>query len=137
MIQRKFKIDDKNINNDELRSHMKSLFGLLEKYISAGNFNGWYNLLSKNYKIFLNNKDKLLMLSNLSDYLYNRKIKLTTPEDYFKYLVIAAREGKPLEFVDFEYINKNEIKVISLFDKKEKYIYKFIYEDDSWKLDKD
>jgi hypothetical protein len=133
----KFVIDEKKINNDELRKNMKSLFELMENYISKGNFEGWYNFLSKNYKIFLNNREKLAMMSDLSDYLYNRKIKLKTPEDYFKYLVVAARDGKTLEFLDYEVVNKNSVKVTCLFDKKEKYIYKFVYEDSSWKLDRD
>lgn len=131
----KYIIDKNNINADELRKIMKALFELIEKNIAEGNFNNWYNFLSKNYKAFLNNKEKLYNISKDSDYLINRKIILQSPQDYFKYVIIAARKGKSLEFYDYEIIDENNVKVISLFDKKEKYVYKFKFEDNSWKLD--
>jgi len=58
----KFVIDEQKLDNDELRKNMRSLFELMEKYISTGNFEGWYNLVSRNYKVFLNNRDKLAMM---------------------------------------------------------------------------
>ncbi len=131
----KYVIDKNNIKEDELRKIMKSLFELIEKNIASDNFQGWYNFLSKKYKEFLNNKEELFSISRQSDYLFNRKIILESPIDYFKYVIIASREGKSLEFIDYEYIDENNIKVISLFDKKEKYVYKFKFEDASWKLD--
>ena len=77
----------------------------------------------------------MFIISRGSDYLFNRKIVLESPNDYFNYVIVASREGKSLEFIDYEYIDENNIKVISLFDKKEKYVYKFKFEDASWKLD--
>ncbi len=131
----KYVIDKNNIKKDELKEVMKALFELIEKNIADANFQGWYDFLSKDYKNFLNNKEELLRLSKISDYLKNREIILTGPRDYFKHVIIASREGKSLEFVNYDYINDKYVKVISLFDKKEKYVYKFKVEGDSWKLD--
>ena len=94
-----------------------------------------YDFLSKDYKSFLSNKELLYRISRESDYLFNRKIILQGPRDYFKDVIIAAREGKLLEFYDYEIIDENNVKIVSLFDKKEKYVYKFKFEDNSWKLD--
>jgi hypothetical protein len=131
----KYIIDKNNIKEDELKKIMKSLFELIEKNIALNNFEGWYNFLTKKYKNFLNNKDELFIISRNSDYLINRKIVLENPQDYFKYVIIASREGKSLEFIDYELIDENNVKIFSLFDKKEKYVYKFKFEDNSWKLD--
>jgi hypothetical protein len=131
----KYVIDKNNVKKDELREVVKALFGLIEKEIADGNFTEWYNYLSKGYKSFLNDKETLYKISKESEYLFNRNIILQGPRDYFKYVIIAAREGKLLEFYDYQYIDENNIKVTCLFDKKEKYVYKFKFEENSWKLD--
>lgn len=131
----RYVIDKNNIKEDELSKIMKSLFELIERNIALDNFQGWYDFLTKKYKDFLNNKKELFTISRDSDYLSNRKIILEDPEDYFNYVIIASREGKSLEFIDYELIDENNVKVFSLFDKKEKYVYKFKFEDNSWKLD--
>ena len=118
----KYVIDKNNIKKDELREIMKALFELIEKNIADGNFQEWYDFLSKNYKDFLNDKETLYNISKESEYLFNKKIILQGPRDYFKYVIIAAREGKPLEFYDYEIID-------------EKNVYKFKFEDNTWKLD--
>ena len=130
----KYVIDKNKVEKDELKKNMSALFDMIEKYISKNDFEGWYNFLSKKYKDYLNNTNELQRLSELSDYLYNRNIVLRGARDYFKHLVVPARDGKSLEFLDYELINENNVNVISLFDKKERFVYKFVFEDGSWKL---
>jgi len=125
---------DKNTSKDKLKEHMKALFELIEEKIAKGDFEGWYNSISLSYKEFLKDSRNLRALSESSDYLYNRKILLKSAKDYFFYVVMQSREGKILEFLDCEFINDKHVKVLCLFDKKDKLVYDFIYEDGSWKV---
>ncbi|MCK4799129.1 MAG: hypothetical protein KAT05_17285 [Spirochaetes bacterium] len=131
-----FKINKNNIDKDKLREHIKALFTLIEKKIVKGDYKAWYNLISRKYKYFLNDPANLKKIAAESDYLFNRRINLTNPKDYFKYVVIQSREGKSLKFVDYEYVNQYHIKVICLFDNKDEFVYRFIYEENLWKLDR-
>lgn len=127
---------DENYNFDELEAHMEALFNLIEKWIAQGNFEAWYNSISRKYKYYLNNPANLKKIAEESDYLYNRGVELRSPRDYFRYVVMESREGKMLKFDGYKYINNNHVKVFCLFDKKDKFVYDFIYEDGSWKIDR-
>lgn len=133
---RKVAITETDNNTDKLRAHMKNLFAIIEAMIANGDFEGWYNAISLKYKYYLNNIDNLKKIADESDFLYNRRVKLRNPKDFFIHVVIPSREGKTLQFVDYEYINNNHVKVICLFDKKEKLIYDFIFEEGIWKIDR-
>jgi hypothetical protein len=131
----KFTISDKT-SEDEMRAYMEGLFNNIEKKIALGDFDGWNDAISREYKYYINDYSVLKQMSEDSDYLYNRGITLKSARDYFTYVVIHSREGKLLEFDDYEYIDKYHVKVICLFDKQQKFVYNFIYEDNSWKLDR-
>lgn len=125
-----------NFNNDELKAHMKTLFTLIERWIAQGNFEAWYKYISRKYKYYLNDPANLKKITDESDYLFNRNVKIKSPRDYFKYVVVESREGKMLKFENYKYINNNHVKVFCLFDKNDKFVYDFIYEDETWKVDR-
>ena len=75
------------------------------------------------------------MMSKRSDYLANKGIVLQSPEEYFRMVVIEAREGEKLRFFDYKYIDKAHVKVICVNDFG-KFSYNFVYEDNMWKLDR-
>lgn len=131
-----FVIDRDKITEDELKRHMNNLFSAIEEKIATGNFDGWYNSLTKDYKYYLNDPKNLKKMSEDSDFLSNRNIKLASPKDFFLYVVIEARRGKSLKFYDYKYIDKFNVKVVCLLDESLKFTYNFKYEDDSWKLDR-
>ncbi|MBR2318005.1 MAG: hypothetical protein IKA37_08505, partial [Spirochaetales bacterium] len=60
----KFKLEE--INSDELDSKICGLFETIEEKILAGDFLGWYNSLSSNYRSFIENPDELLKMSKKS-----------------------------------------------------------------------
>lgn len=125
-----------NLSQDELREHMEALFNLIEEKIALGDYEGWSESISRKYIYYLNDPANLKKITEESDFLYNRNIILRNPADYFMHVVIKSREGKSLEFLDYEKINEFHVKVICLFDKKHKFVYDFIYEEGSWKLDR-
>lgn len=125
-----------DIDKQKLREYLNNLFNYIEEKISNGDFNGWYNSISQKYKDFINSPKNLRTISENSDFLVTKRIKLRTPEDYFKNVVILSREGKILEFIDCDLINKNHVKIYCLFDKTDKFVYDFIFEEGSWKIDR-
>ena len=133
-----FVIDEKTINDDDLRMHMKNLFDYIEEIIARGDYGAWYSSLSTAYKNYLNDRTVLKKMSSDSDILNNKGIILKTPKDYFEYVVIEARtrEEKVLKFKDFKYIDKNHVKVICQRGENERFQYNFIFEDNCWKLDR-
>ncbi|OHD18264.1 MAG: hypothetical protein A2Y34_05855 [Spirochaetes bacterium GWC1_27_15] len=131
-----FVIDKDKITEDQLKSFMKNLFTAIEEKIAMGDFDGWYSSISKGYKFYINDPVILKKMSEDSDFLSNRNVKLKTPKDYFEYVVIQARQGKSLKFFDYKYIDKFNVKVICILDDSLKFVYNFIYEDGSWKLDR-
>jgi len=131
-----FTIDRDKISEDDLKKHMNNLFSAIEEKIATGDFDGWYNALTKDYKYYLNDPRTLKKMSEDSDFLSNRNIKLSSPKDFFQYVVIEARRGKSLKFYDYKYVDKFNVKVICLLDESLKFTYNFKYEDDSWKLDR-
>jgi len=131
---RKIKINE-NIDIYKLKIHMKTLFNYIENIIAKADYEKWYESISGNYKKFLNDPLNLKKIANSSDYLKNRKIELKSPKDYFEYVVIPSRENGLLKFFDCELITKNHVKVIC-FDKNEKLIYDFIFEENLWRIDR-
>lgn len=124
-----------SIDKNELRNKVKEIFLYIEKIILEGNFEKWYQSISNDYKKFLENEANLKQISKTSPYLKNRNIELKTAKDYFIHVVKASREEGPLKFHDCEMIDKNRVKVIC-FDKEDKLIYNFIFEDNIWKIDR-
>ena len=130
----KFKLEE--VSTDELNSKIRGLFETIEEKIISEDFNGWYNSLSSNYCAFIENPDELLRMSKKSAYLKRKKIVLRTAKDYFDYIVIPSREGIALKYVNFQQINEKNIKVNCMLDGNANFVYDFVYENDSWKLDK-
>ena len=130
----KFKLEE--ISTDELNSKIRGLFETIEEKIISEDFNGWYNSLSSNYRSFIENPDELLRMSKKSAYLKRKKIVLRSAKDYFDYIVIPSREGIALKYVNFQQINEKNIKVNCMLDDNANFVYDFVYENDSWKLDK-
>ncbi|MBQ3922898.1 MAG: hypothetical protein II707_06330 [Spirochaetales bacterium] len=130
----KFTISD-NMSKDALRRHMQNLFSYIEEKISSGDFNVWFGSLTKAYRNYISDNKTLELMSKRSDYLANKGIVLKTPEDYFRMVVIEAREGEKLRFFDYKYIDKTHVKVICVNDFG-KFSYNFVYEDNMWKLDR-
>ena len=131
-----FTIDKDKITEDELKRLMNNLFTAIEDKIATGDFDGWYNALSRDYKYYINDPKNLKKMSEDSDFLSNRDIKLNSPKDFFQFVVMEARKGKSLKFLDYKYIDKFNVKVVCLLDDSLKFAYNFKYEDDSWKLDR-
>lgn len=131
-----FTIDKDNITEDELKRLMNNLFTAIEDKIATGDFEGWYNALTKDYKYYINDPKNLKKMSDDSDFLSNRNIKLSSPKDFFQYVVMEARKGKSLKFFDYKYVDKFNVKVICLLEDSLKFTYNFKYEDNSWKLDR-
>jgi hypothetical protein len=131
-----FIIDEKKLNDDVLKEHMKNLFNYIEEIIARGDYTAWYNSLSASYKSYLNDGVNLKKMSSDSDILTNKGIILKSPKDYFEYVVIEAREGQILKFKDFKFIDLHHVKVIYERYEKERFEYNFIFEDSSWKLDR-
>ncbi len=131
-----FTIDREKITEDELKKLMNNLFTAIEEKIATGDFEGWYNALTKDYKYYINDPKNLKKMSEDSDFLSNRNIKLGSPKDFFQYVVMEARKGKSLKFLDYKYVDKFNVRVICLLDDSLKFAYNFKYEDDSWKLDR-
>lgn len=133
-VRMKFELHD-NIDKNLLKKHMEDLFNAIEEKIANGDFNGWYNALSKKYKRHVSDKTNLASISRRSEYLSQKKIVLKSAEDYFRQVVVKAREGIPLRFHNYKYIDKNHVKVISVLDGSQEFVYNFINESGYWKLD--
>lgn len=130
----KFKIEE--VSADELNAKISGLFDTIEEKIIEGDFDGWYNSLSRNYRAFIENPDELLKMSKKSAYLKRKKITLRSAKDYFDYIVIPSREGIALRYVNFHRIDEKNIKVNCVLDGNTNFVYDFVYENESWKLDK-
>lgn len=126
----------KEIPKDSLDEKISGLFTAIEEKIIKGDFEGWYNALSAKYKKILNNKETLKEMSKDSDYLYSRKIILSDPKDYFLHIVVPSRQGATLKYVSFEQVDEGVLKVNCILDGKWNFVYHFVYEDNSWKLDR-
>jgi len=131
---RKIEINE-NIDINQLKNHMKNLFTYIENLIAKADYEKWYESISIKYKKYLNDPINLKIITNSSDYLKNRKIELKDPKDYFEFVVIPSRENGILNFFDCELITKNHVKVIC-FDKNDKLIYDFIFEENLWRIDR-
>lgn len=130
----KFKLEE--VSNDELNAKICGLFETIEEKIIAEDFDGWYNSLSGNYRSFIEDPDELLKMSRKSGYLKRKKIVLRSAKDYFDYIVIPSREGIALKYVNFQRIDEKNIKVNCMLDGNTNFVYDFVYENESWKLDK-
>ena len=75
-------------------------------------------------------------MSKESDYLYSRQITLQSPKDYFLHIVMPSRKGYTLKYVNYDYIDKNHIKVNCVLDDTVKFGYDFINEEGYWKVDR-
>lgn len=131
---RKIEIND-NYDLNKLKKHMNDIFNYIENIIAKADYEKWYESISNNYKNFLNDPLNLKNFTNSSDYLKNRKIELKNPKDYFIYVVIPSRENGLLKYSDCKLITTNHVKVIC-FDKNDKLIYDFIYENNLWRIDR-
>ncbi|MCG8572989.1 MAG: hypothetical protein MJB14_22890 [Spirochaetes bacterium] len=125
-----------NMDKNTLKKHMEDLFNAIEEKIARGDYEGWFSSVSQANRNKISDIDYLTFISKRAEFLLDRGIVLTKPEDFFYHIVVEGRKGVSLEFSGYEYINKKNVKVISLYqlDKTKKYVYDFIYEDDSWKL---
>lgn len=130
----KFKLEE--VATDELNTKICGLFETIEEKIIAEDFDGWYNSLSSNYRAFIEDPDELLKMSKKSGYLKRKKIVLRSAKDYFDYIVIPSREGIALKYVNFQRIDEKNIKVNCMLDGNANFVYDFVYENESWKLDK-
>lgn len=130
-----FVIDDK-LTSDQLNEMIGALFIAIEEKIATGDFDGWYQALSYRHRMHISDKSVLLTMSKESDYLYSRNIVLASPRDYFLNIVVPSRKGSSLKYVNYDYINKNHIKVNCVLDERIKFVYDFIYEEGSWKVDR-
>lgn len=130
----KFKLGE--VSTDELDVKIRGLFDTIEDKIIAEDFEGWYNSLSNNYRSFIDDPDELLKMSKKSGYLSRKKIVLRSSKDYFDYIVIPSRKGVALKYVNFQRIDEKNIKVNCMLDGNMNFGYDFIYENESWKLDK-
>jgi hypothetical protein len=129
-------IDKDKLSDQELRDTIEALFNALERRIAQSNFESWFSSISRSYKYYLSDPNNLDRIGRESDFLFNRNIKLKGARDYFMYVVVQSREGRSLKYDGFDYIDKYHIKVFCEFDKNDKFVYDFIYEDDSWKIDR-
>jgi len=127
---------DENTSKEEMKKHMKNLFDSIEERIAKGDFEGWYKSLTSSYQSYINDTKVLQKMSNESDFLYNRGIILKSAKDFFEYVVIQAREGRSLRFVDYQYIDKQHVKVFCELEGLGRFTYNFTYEGSSWKLDR-
>lgn len=130
-----FIVDD-TVSVDHLSELVMSLFGAIEEKIATGDFDGWYAALSYKYRKYISDKSTLLSMSKESDYLYSRNVVLESPKDYFLHIVVPSRQGMSLKYLDYDYIDKNHIKVNCVLDGTLKFVYDFTYENGSWKVDK-
>ncbi len=130
-----FVIDDK-LSKDDLDARIKKLFEAIEEKIATGDFEGWYNALSYKNRKYLSDRTILLNMSKESDYLYSRQITLQSPKDYFLHIVMPSRKGYTLKYVNYDYIDKNHIKVNCVLDDTVKFGYDFITEEGYWKVDR-
>jgi len=127
---------DENTSKEDMKKHMHDLFTSIEERIAKGDFEGWYKSLTKSYQNYISDPKILQKMSNDSDFLYNRSIVLKSAKDYFEYVVIQAREGRQLVFSDYQYIDKQHVKVFCVLEGLGKFTYNFTYEGNFWKLDR-
>lgn len=130
----KFKLEE--VSTNELNIKIRGLFDAIEEKIIAEDFEGWYNSLSNNYCSFIDDPNELLKMSKKSGYLKRKKIVLHSSKDYFNYIVIPSRKGIALKYVNFQRVDEKNIKVNCVLDGNMNFVYDFIYENESWKLDK-
>ncbi len=136
IIDDRFTFVIEGLLEDELNQKINDLFTATEEKIVTNDFFGWYSVLSEKYKDFINNKDNLANLSKNSNYLKIRKINLSNAEDYFIYIVTPSRKGAALKYKGYKRINKDNIQVECVLDDKLNFVYDFVYQNGSWKLDK-
>jgi len=131
-----FEIYD-GIDETELNQHMEDLFVGIEEKIAMGDYEAWYYAISSEYKNYLDNKKVLAKISKDAYILSSKNIVLKSPKDYFVHVVMKSRSGRVLKYSDYEYIDQSHVKVIStMLDGSKEFVYNFIYEDGSWKLDR-
>lgn len=130
-----FKIDD-TVTVEDLNQKIKNLFEAIEEKIATGDFDGWYNALSYKHRKHISDKTVLQNMSKESDYLYTRNITLETPKDYFLNIVMPSRKGYSLKYINYEKVSQNHIKVNCVLDGTIKFVYDFVNEDGSWKVDR-
>ena len=130
-----FVIDD-SVPNPDLNEKIRKLFEAIEEKIATGDFSGWYNALSYKHKKYISDKTVLSNMSRESDYLYSRNIVLENPKDYFLNIVMPSRKGYSLKYINYEKVNANHLKVNCVLDGAIKFVYDFVNEDGSWKVDR-
>ncbi|HOJ64743.1 MAG TPA: hypothetical protein PLE45_10020 [Spirochaetota bacterium] len=127
---------DENTSKEDMKKYMKGLFDSIEEKIAKGDFEGWYKSLTTSYQSYISDPKVLKKMSDESDFLYNRNIVLKSSKDFFEYVVIQAREGRILKFVDYQYIDRQHVKVFCELEGLGKFAYNFTFENGSWKLDR-
>ena len=137
VIDERLKWSANDKNQHSLEKNIRNLFITIEEKISHKDFDGWYGAISDSYRSYLNDKVNLQKMSQKSPYLHNKGIILQTPQDFFNYVVIPAREGYKLEYRGYKKIDNNNIRVINgIPGYKDDYSYNFIYQNGSWHLDR-
>lgn len=106
-----------------------NIIGDLDQIMQDQNYDGWLNYLDTSSINYWSQRTNLQKAANR---LPVKGIRLTTLEDYFRYVFISSRAGKRVD--EIRYDTNNSVKAVQVNDDIDIVYYNFLKMDGIWKL---
>lgn len=106
-----------------------NIIGDLDQIMQDQNYDGWLNYLDTSSINYWSQRTNLQKAANR---LPVKGIRLTTLEDYFRYVFISSRAGKRVD--EIRYDTNNSVKAVQVSDDIDVVYYNFLKMDGIWKL---
>jgi Icc-related predicted phosphoesterase len=110
---------------------IRQLIEQLNQIIAARDYEAWTEHLTSEYVRTYSNPQTLSLISN-QPMLVRQNLRIASLKDYFLYVVVPSRANARLD--DLEFINKTQVKAITVIGGKRYILYNLRFEDGSWKI---
>ncbi|GHV77286.1 hypothetical protein AGMMS49942_21070 [Spirochaetia bacterium] len=131
--------DPRSISSKEFedaRSEIALLIEEINRVIRANNYTKWLTYLSDDFIATINSPEYLDRISKTSRQLTMQRIVLKTPQDYFKQVVVAARQGISLDahLDDIEFVSHTRVKAYTVKGNQRLRLFEFVKSRGTWKI---
>lgn len=113
----------------EDKRQILSIISDLETVMASKNYKKWLSYLDSESVSYWSQRS---VLQRAASRLPVKGLKLTTLEDYFRYIFISSRAGKRVD--EIRYITTNSVKAVQVDETADIVYYNFHKVDEEWKL---
>lgn len=125
-------ISGKSVSKDVFEMDKKAVMACIDELnaiMTDKNYSAWLKKIEPKSAEYWSNKDNLAKATErLPKQL--KSVRLSTLEDYFKYVFIPSRKGRTID--EIRYISSNAIKAVQVKEDKTTVYYTFKKIGDSW-----